>query len=94
MIELKVLNYLTTKANAEKVPVPVYMELPDKLLDAMYIVQKTSDQETDHIGHAVIAVQSYGTSKYHAAQLDATMRGYMDSITAETNISGLSINAK
>ena len=70
------------------------MELPDKLLDEMYIVQKTSDQEANHIGHATIAVQSYGKSKFDAAQLDEAMRGYMDLIIGETNISGLTLNAK
>lgn len=89
MIERKVLEYL-----AGKTAVPVYMELPDKLKTEMYVVQKTADQEANQIGHATVAVQSYGASKYDAAVLDETMRGYMAEITGETNISGLNINAK
>lgn len=63
MIEEVILNYLRENAFS------CYMSMPEKPSGNFCILEKTGDSPDEGIYTATLAVQSYGSSDYAAAQL-------------------------
>lgn len=63
MIEEAILNYLRENAFS------CYMSMPEKPSGNFCILEKTGDSPDEGIYTATLAVQSYGSSDYAAAQL-------------------------
>ena len=63
MIEEVILNYLRKNAFS------CYMSMPEKPSGNFCILEKTGDSPDEGIYTATLAVQSYGSSDYAAAQL-------------------------
>ena len=63
MIEEIILNYLRENA------FPCYMSMPENPSGNFCILEKTGDSPDEGIYTATLAVQSYGSSDYAAAQL-------------------------
>nr|DAP42173.1 MAG TPA: tail completion protein [Caudoviricetes sp.] len=63
MIEEIILNYLRENA------FPCYMSVPEKPSGNFCVLEKTGSSYEDGIFTATLAVQSYGSSDYAAAQL-------------------------
>ena len=75
MIEKIVLDYLN-----EKLPVSVYMEMPQEGAERFVLLEKTGSSEEDLISFATIAIQSYAESMYEAAILNERVKDAMRSI--------------
>lgn len=65
MIEELILNYLSAALD-----IPCHMELPENPSGSFCVVEKAGSDGTDEIPEAVLAVQSYGGTKYEAARLN------------------------
>lgn len=72
MIETLVKNFLESKLS-----VPVLMEVPKNTVSQFVIIEKTGGAQRDHIPSAIIAIQSYGASKYDAAKLNEEIKKWM-----------------
>lgn len=66
MIEKTILDYLNSVMT-----VPAYMEEPEDPPEEYLRIEKQGSGYTDHVKSAVITVQSYGSSMYRAAELNA-----------------------
>ena len=75
MIEKIVLDYLNGVLD-----VPCYMEVPEKPIAPYVVIEKTGENETNKILSGTLAIQSYGTSLYNAAELDEEVKTAMESI--------------
>lgn len=75
MIEKIVLDYLNGVLD-----VPCYMEVPEKPIAPYVVIEKTGESETNKILSGTLAIQSYGTSLYSAAELDEEVKTAMESI--------------
>ena len=76
MIENVILNYLS-----DHLDVPVYMEVPKTMPSAFVVIEKTSASRTNYIDSSTLAIQSYGDSLLHAAELSSQVKDAMyDSI--------------
>lgn len=87
MIEEIVLQFLQEKLNALETPVPVYMERPADLPGKYVIIEKTGSGEENYIYSATFAVQSYAPSLYEAAALNDMLKGYMENLPDERDVS-------
>ena len=88
MIEKILLDYLGTKLT-----VPVLMEVPEDDVTSFVVLQKTGSAKTDHIPSATIAAQSYGSSKYEAAQLNETVKSAIEGAIELNEISKVELNS-
>lgn len=87
MIEKIVRDYLEETLN-----IGVYLEVEKE--DAPFIVlEKTGSREENYITRATIAVQSYGTSMYEAASLNAQVIEAMKQIIELDEISDCELNS-
>jgi hypothetical protein len=76
MIENVILNYLS-----DHLDVPVLMEVPKTMPSAFVVIEKTSASRTNYIDSSTLAIQSYGDSLLHAAELSSQVKDAMyDSI--------------
>lgn len=88
MIEQIVRDYLISK-----LPVGVYLEIPDKP-DAEYVtLEKTGGGESNHIKRATLAIQSRADSMYGAAALNEEVKEAMLSIIDLDSIASVSLNS-
>lgn len=95
MIEKKVKEYLK-----KKLDVPALLEIPPKPPESYVLVEKTSGSMEDWIYSATIAIQSYGESKYQAAELNEKVKEAMIGngkdtfgIISSENISSCKLNS-
>ena len=88
MIEKVILDYLKSA-----LPVPVYMEVPEKPPASFVLVEKTSSGRENHINSAMIALQSYATSLYGAASLNEAVKTAMDNSITTKDISAAKLNS-
>ena len=73
MIELIVLNHLSSELNTNN----VYLEVPDNPPASFIVIDKTGGGETNQIGSAKLAIQSYGASMLDAATLNESVKAAM-----------------
>ncbi|MCH3961130.1 MAG: hypothetical protein LKE48_03225 [Solobacterium sp.] len=87
MIEKTVLDYMNSKLQ-----VKAYMERPEKPEQSYVLIEVTSAGDEEHIKNVTIAIQSYATSLYKAADLNDSVVKAMEDIDTLTNISRCSLN--
>lgn len=75
MIEKIVQDYLIKNLACK-----VYMERPEKPPEQYIILEKTGSSKSNFIQTSTIAVQSYGSSLYKAAELNETVKMVMDAL--------------
>lgn len=88
MIELTILNYLKGKLDC-----PVTMEREDGMVGEYCFIEKTSSGRGNYIDNASIAVQSYGSSLYNAAELNERVKKTMFDAIELDNIVSISLNS-
>ena len=87
MIEKIVRDYLKETLN-----IGVYLEV-EKDNPPFIVLEKTGSREENYITRATIAVQSYGTSMYEAASLNAQVIDAMKQIIELDEISDCELNS-
>lgn len=89
MIEKIVLDYLNSKFGGI-----CYMERPPVMPEGDYIlIEKTGGSRRDYIDSAVIAIQSYSSTLYKAAQLNERVKNAMFDITELDSVSRCALNS-
>ena len=87
MIEVIIKNYL-----AEKLSVPVVLEVPADPPKSFALLEKTGSRE-EHIDRAMLAIQSYAPSMYEAARLNERVKAAMDSAAELDAVSASRLNS-
>ena len=88
MIEKTVYDYLKTKG------LNVYMEDPaGAAAMPYYVVEKTGGGETEHVGRALVVIQSFGESLYKAAAANESMKAAMAGIITLDGVTACSLNS-
>ncbi len=89
-IEETIRNYLDEQLNC-----PVWLEIPKgETVPAEYVlVQKTGSSRSNHIGNAVIALQSYGGSLINAMDLNEEVKTAMDGLITLSTVSKAALNS-
>lgn len=88
MIEKIVLDYLK-----ENIIVPCFMEVPEQPPSIMVIIEKTGSGVNNHVYEATIAIQSYSTSLYKAAELNELVKECMENIITIDKICSCELNS-
>lgn len=88
MIEKVILDYLSSELSC-----PVYMEEPARKIASYVVIEKTGSRENNHIYTATFAIQSYGTSLYNAAVLNAAVKEAMDNIVTLGEVAACQLNS-
>lgn len=88
MIEKVILDYLN-----EKLSVPAYMEMPERLPGAFVVIEKTGSGKENHICSAMFAIQSYGESMLKAAELNEEVKSVMEDIVKLEEVSRAELNS-
>ena len=88
MIEIIIENYL-----AEKLSVPVVLEVPANPPKSFVLLEKTGSSREEHIDRAMLAIQSYAPSMYDAARLNERVKAAMDSAAELDAVSASRLNS-
>lgn len=88
MIEETVLDYLS-----ENISLMVRMEEEPNMPDEYILIEKTGGGESNHIGRATIAIQSYAGSLYRAMQINEKVKEVMNDIAVLDKISRCTLNS-
>ena len=86
MIEMTICNYLSTKLDCQVLP-----EKPKRPFGRMVFVERTGGNGR-FIRNTTIAIQSYGTSMYEAAELNEEVIRAMESIWELNEIVKVDLN--
>lgn len=86
MIEEIVLNYLKSV-----LAVSVHMEKSTE--DEYVLIEKTGSGEENHVNSATIAIQSYSTSLYKAAELNEAVKVAMNELPYKADVSSAKLNS-
>ena len=89
MIEATIRDHLVPLLN-----VPVYIDVPSQPGDGYVVIERTGGGETEHIRSAMVAVQSYGASKYDAASLHEDVMDAMKSLIELDEVSACELNSE
>jgi len=73
IIETEIIRYLQTALDTDR----VYAEVPEDASGNFIVIDKTGGGSTDYINTATIAVQSYGSSKLRAIELNESVKTAM-----------------
>lgn len=90
MIEQIVLDYLTEELD----DIPVYMQVPEMNTggETFAVIEKTGSSISNHIGEAMIAVQSYAPTLYEAATLNKQIKSAMLGIISLEEVASVRLN--
>lgn len=92
MIEIIVKDFLSSKLD-----VPVLLEVPKNPASSFVIIEKTGGNETNYIPSSLITIQSYGPSKYDAAQLNKKVERWMidgvNGLVSEDEVVSVALNS-
>ena len=88
MIERIVRDWL-----AEKLAVPVCMEIPANAAGTFVLVEKTGSGRENHILSATLALQSYAPSLFEAAALNKEVKTAMDSLDELDEVCRVQLNS-
>ena len=89
MIEEIVKNYLLSVLS-----VPVYIDVPARPPAKYVSLERTGGGETEHIRSAMVAIQSYGATRYDAAELHESVMSFMKRLNEQDNVSACDLNAE
>jgi hypothetical protein len=85
LIEQTVKEYLDAKF--EDTGIKAFLEYPTNAPDKFVTIQVIDRGRESLISATTLELRSYASSHYDSAVLDETVRGYMDDMNAETDIS-------
>ena len=92
MIEVTIKNFLESKLS-----VPVLMEVPKNMVSQLVVIERTGGAQNNHISSAIITIQSYGPSKFEAAELNEQVKHWMldgiDGLISHDEISKVELNS-
>ncbi len=88
IIEKYICSYLNANSEA-----PAYCEVPEKAPERFFIIEKFGSGVEDLITSATVAVQSYAGTKLAAAQLNEDLKGLMEHLAEEPEISRCKLNS-
>lgn len=88
MIEKKVYDFLS-----DQLDVPVYMEEPSNKPESYVIIEKTGTSTENFIKRATMAVQSYASSLFLAAELNSRVIQTMNQIVELNEICRVDLNS-
>ena len=88
-IETIVIKYLSDSIPNAR----VYAEVPEKPSGEFYVIDKTGGSVLNRVTTSTIAVQSYGSSKLNAAQMNETVKQAMENIVTLPEIGGCHLNS-
>lgn len=83
MIEQVVLDFM-----AEKLPVPVYMEIPIKQPASFVVLRKSDSSRENFVDSSMFIAVSYAESLFQAAQLNEMVVSAFDSLIDLDAVSG------
>ena len=89
MIEARVRDYLTAALTE-----PVFIDVPAEPPSSYVTVERTGGGEEEHIRSAMIALQSYGSSKFEAATLHENVMSLMKAFADRDDISASDLNSE
>lgn len=89
MIEKIIRDYLLAR-----ISVPVYVDVPAEPPESYVVVERTGGGETEHIRSAMVAVQSYGASRYDALTLHENVLLLLKNLKELDNVSASDLNAE
>lgn len=72
--------------------VPVYLERPKEAPKEWILIEKTADGRENFISSPTLAIQSYSTSLYKAAELNERVKIAMDRIIVLSEIAASNLN--
>jgi len=88
MIEILILNYL------KDVGFQAYMEMPKNTPSFPFvIIEKTGSSKENQIETSTIAIQSYASSLYEAAELNEDIKASMEDAVVVDEITRVSLNS-
>ena len=88
MIEKTVYDYLKTEN------LPVYMEDPAGAVQPpYYLILKTGGGVSEHIGRAIVAIQSFGSTLYEAAAANETLKAAMEGLIELDEVTACALNS-
>lgn len=89
MIEKILIEYLESVFDY-----PVFAERPTMEIPSTYImIDKTGSSKTNHIKASTVAIQSYGPSLLHAAELNEQVIDAMESLVTLDEVSAVRLNS-
>lgn len=92
MIEKIILDFLNQRLSNQNIK--AYMEMPEgEDPVACVIVEKTGSSVENTLPFATLAIQSYGSSLYNAAQLNETIKSIMEEAVSLNDISKCKLNS-
>lgn len=89
MIETIIRNYLITELT-----VPVYVDVPAEPPETYVVIERTGGGMEEHIRNAMIAIQSYGASRYTAAELHERVIAVMQDLITLDEVSSCDLNSE
>lgn len=87
MIEKIVLDFLS-----ERLPVPVWMEIPPNPPDRFVLLEKTGGHAEEGLHYATLAVQSYGKTLWNVLQLNHAVKDAMGQLDELDSICRVELN--
>lgn len=88
MIEMIVIDYLKNSLEMD-----VFGEFPENPPSSFLIVEKTGSREDGMIDFATIAIQSYASSLYSAAELNLRVKAAMKDIINLPSVNAADLNS-
>ena len=88
IIEKYILEYLSSKLDC-----PVYLEEPSNIPSKYVLLEKTGESLSSFIYSGTFAIQSFATTLYETAKLDAQVRHAMFNIIDTDRITRSNLNA-
>lgn len=89
MIEATVRNHLKTALQE-----PVYIDVPADPPASYVSIERTGGREEEHIRNAMIAIQSFGGSRYNAAALHEAVIERMQTLNTLSSVSACNLSAE
>ena len=87
MIEKIIRSFLTSKG------IKAYMERPEEPPDKYCIIEKTGSSKYNRIKSATVAIESFASTLFEAAELNETVKSEMENIMALDSINICILNS-
>lgn len=89
MIEKEIFDYL----KSELTPTPVYMEIPSNPPTEFVLIEKTGSVRSNLLYSSTIAIQSYSSTLYKAAELNEVVKNVMFLMPDVRDVSSVDLNS-
>lgn len=88
-IESAVISYLRSALDTDA----VYAEVPEKPSGEYYVVDKTGSKTANRITSSTVAIQTYGSSKLRASEMNEDVKTAMDGFSVLDEIGSCRLNS-